>query len=234
MKSTPSSRIFWLKTLNSDQHINGTDFRVAFAIANHVNNVTGFAFPAAELLAKQVHLSAKTVRRSLHTLLRYGYLKVGPRMYRSVTYILTLNHRAVPIDVQASDKSGRLGTQNVASASDKSDHQTYSKPTYKTYGERSPPNINGASDDDTLEANIKKLCSSFLGRRDRLFDSPHRQRYEPELRERLGEEAGVILAVLPEQCTEQLLQHARRGSLMTKDVLLARRLAKQIQESDEG
>jgi hypothetical protein len=150
-------------------------------------------------------------------------------MYRSVTYVLTLNHRAVPIDVQASGKFGHPRSQNATTEADKGDHQTYSQPINKTYGESAEQNANCESE-DTLEADIKNLCSSFLGRWDRLFDSPNRQRYEPELRERLGEEADADLAVLPEHCVEQLLQLVRRGSLMTKDVYLAQRIAKQIRK----
>jgi hypothetical protein len=187
-------------------------------MADHVNNATGYAFPAAGRLAKQMHISPKTVRRSLTNLLRYGYLKVGPRMYKSVTYVLTLNHRPVTVDVHAKDNFGHERSQSSASEEGKADHQTYIKPTYKTY--------EGGS--ETIEANIRKLCSPFLGRSNPLLNSPHRLRYEPELRDRLGEDADAVIAALPEQCIEQLLQLVKRGTLMTTDVWLTRQIADQI------
>jgi hypothetical protein len=227
MKSTPSSRISWLKAVHGDRHITGTEFRVAWAIADHVNNVTGYAFPAAERLAKQMHLSAKTVRRSVSSLLRHGYLKVGPRLYKSVTYILTLNHRPVPIEVHASDNRGLARSQIAALEPATRDHQTYSKPTNKTYDDAGIA-LGEGTPSDTIEADVKKLCSPYLGKCDRLLDSTKRPRYEPELRERLGSEADLILSLLPEICVEQLLQLVKSGALMTKDIWMARSIANQI------
>ncbi len=227
MRSTPSSRISWLKAVNADRHITGTEFRVAFALADHVNNITGFAFPAAERLAKQMHLSIKTVRRALASLLRHGYVKVGPRLYKSVTYVLTLNHKPLPTNVHMDDKCSTAQGQIENSVADKGDHQTYSKPTYKTYDQGFEA---GDSEgiDAQIEADVKTLCSPFLGRWDPLSRSPKRPRYEPELREHLGADADGILAMLPEQCIEQLLQRARNGALTMKDLWLARRIANRI------
>jgi DNA-binding MarR family transcriptional regulator len=227
MRSTPSSRISWLKAVNADRHITGTEFRVAFALADHVNNVTGFAFPAAERLAKQMHLSIKTVRRALSSLLRHGYVKVGPRMYKSVTYILTLNHRSLSTDVHMDDKRGAAPGQIENHVGDKGDHQTYYKPNNKTYDHGGEAGVSDGLD-AAIEADVKMLCSPFLGRWDPLLCSPKRSRYEPELRERFGADADGILAILPEQCTEQLLQRARGGALTMKDLWLARRIASRI------
>jgi len=216
-----------LKAVHGDRHITGTEFRVAWAIADHVNNVTGYAFPAAERLAKQMHMSANTVRRSVASLLRHGYLKIGPRLYKSVTYILTLNHRSVPIDVQTTVRPSHARGRNTTAEADKAVHQTYNKPTYKTYADTADP-VTASEPHDPIEADIKSLCTPFLGRWERLFDSPNRSSYEPELRERLGLEGDMILSVLPEVCIEQLLHRVKSGALMTKDIWLARRIAKQI------
>jgi DNA-binding FadR family transcriptional regulator len=74
--SFTGAKLDWINAANYDRRLTPMAFKVAVAVANHVNATTGKAFPSQELIAERVGTVARVVRRSLKTLAATGWLRV--------------------------------------------------------------------------------------------------------------------------------------------------------------
>jgi hypothetical protein len=59
-----------------DRRLKPSDFRVAFIIAQHINERTGKAYPAEGLIADRIGTSVRTVMRSVSLLHEVGWLRI--------------------------------------------------------------------------------------------------------------------------------------------------------------
>jgi hypothetical protein len=99
-----------------DRRLKPSDFRVAFVIAQHVNETTGKAYPTEELIADRIGTTTRTVRRSITLLQEHGWLtKKQKRTYDAKTktwktrnfYWLRFDNVQIVFDAITASRLGR-------------------------------------------------------------------------------------------------------------------------------
>jgi hypothetical protein len=74
--SFTGAKMDWMTAAAYDRRLKPSDFRVAFVIAQHVNEKTGKAYPTEELIADRIGTSVRTVMRSVGLLQEHGWLRI--------------------------------------------------------------------------------------------------------------------------------------------------------------
>ncbi|MBY0298080.1 MAG: helix-turn-helix domain-containing protein [Methylobacterium sp.] len=83
-RSATQAKLDWLDAVAADyERVNPTTFKVAYAVAQHLNNHTREAWPSQVRLAKLIGVSETTLRASLRTLVGLGHLEQGKRGVRN-------------------------------------------------------------------------------------------------------------------------------------------------------
>jgi IclR helix-turn-helix domain len=84
---------YWLKQVLADADLLHVVFKVAFVIADHVNQKTGEAWPSMTAIAAEASISESSARRCVQSLSERGYLEVIAKRGRghSNHYRLVLN-----------------------------------------------------------------------------------------------------------------------------------------------
>lgn len=71
------NKMRWLNAIFYDCSVSPMSSRVAFLIADHLNSVSGVAWPSVERIADRLCISTKTVQRSVKELEKAGWLSVN-------------------------------------------------------------------------------------------------------------------------------------------------------------
>jgi hypothetical protein len=71
------NKMRWLNSVMYDCGVSAMSCCTAYAIADHLNSVSGDAWPSIERIANKLCVSTKTVRRSIRELERHGLLQVS-------------------------------------------------------------------------------------------------------------------------------------------------------------
>jgi hypothetical protein len=66
----------WMTAAAYDRRLKPSDFRIAFVIAQHINEKTGKAFPSREEIADKANTSVPTVARTIRLLQDTGWLTI--------------------------------------------------------------------------------------------------------------------------------------------------------------
>lgn len=197
----------------ADSRTTTTDFKVAFYIADHVNDQTGQAWPGKVRLGGLVQVSTKTVQRSIGRLRLFDHLLVTPSRRHTNIYELVLHQSDISLP-----GCGRLR----ARLKDIGVPQTCPEPIQ----------LNKAGNGEAAKdvPPYGGLGRWIWGKRDRLVHSSRRASYEPYLLELIGSRGAEMVARLPECVLEYLLQRVRDGSLNGTDIRAARKIFDQLPE----
>src|SRR3569832_264819 len=87
-RSYNRQKMQWLNAVNLECSVSSTAFRVAYLIADHQNQVTGFAWPSRTRLAGKICLSTRSIQRAVVQLEELGWLAVDRQKERSNQYRL--------------------------------------------------------------------------------------------------------------------------------------------------
>ena len=219
-QSTPGLRLRWLKQVTSDHGTSSMDFEVAFHIADHVNNMTGQAWPGKPRLSRLAKVSTKTIQRSIRRLGLLGHLRtiLVPRrgnIYELIIQNGNAENGAVGVDRAVAERGHSRSPRGDGFAP-----QTYIEPIQVT--------AKPVSDKDArvlIQSDIARLSAWKWGSSERLVGSLRQADYQKHLEERIGENAKEIISRLPEPVLENLLQRMREGTLNSSDLSAARRIA---------
>jgi hypothetical protein len=135
-----SRKMRWLNGINADCNISSTSFRVAYAIADHLNRVVGCAWPSNARIAKRICVSSKSISRAVAELETQGWLKVKRSRKSTNEYRIAWPNEVgtperVPI-VGDGDKTVPPAGHFLPEGRDKNVPLSYLKNLPKTYSSR--------------------------------------------------------------------------------------------------
>jgi Helix-turn-helix domain len=140
----------WLNAVSLDCEIGATTFRVAYLVADRLNRVAGYAWPALDWFAKRLCLSDKSVQRSVRQLERAGWLQVTRQTKRSNHYRISWPDGREPrakVDKQTSEAARDEFVPEIGQlrspTGDKNVRQSYLTNLTKTYLRRPGGGSNG-------------------------------------------------------------------------------------------
>jgi hypothetical protein len=128
------NRMRWLNAVFYDCSMSPMSCRIAFLIADHLNSVSGDAWPSIDRIADRLCVSTKTVQRSVKELEQAGWLSVNRskgRM-RSNRYRPNLMNEETR---QARDKFGRKTGRHSPKKEDSDVPQSYLRKLPKTFSQ---------------------------------------------------------------------------------------------------
>lgn len=108
---TVKLRLDWQDRICFDRDVSHVDFRIAFAIAWHINRRSGKTHVGRHTIAEKIGVHVRTVDHSIQRLERYGYLDVHRNRGRSRSnnYRMGFPEKAAPkpsfIDEPATEKA---------------------------------------------------------------------------------------------------------------------------------
>jgi hypothetical protein len=183
---TPAQKMSWLNTLCKEPLISATEFRIAYQLANHINNSSGKAWPGKQRLSETTCTSIRTVQRSIGKLVGLGFVTRSQRRGRSSLYELALdftNRRHEASHILTPQRDFTLG-HSATHGQDTSVSQTYNEHTHVTL---------------VGEAALRLLNSSFAQRReaegkDGVLADPKRAQWEGRILRMLGPDGPRILS----------------------------------------
>lgn len=206
-KTFNRKRLSWLNGICRDSLINDRSFRVAFALADHFNSVTGHAWPSINRLAERLHASGRTIQRGVGELEKRGWLSVSRRMDRS-------NHYRMAFPVELCLEVGKVAERDDANIVGQTGHFC-----------RDPQDRDVRQ---TFLSNLSRTSSSRLSEGDRGAGSD-RGLYELRIAERYGPEIWNLfeeLARIDPPKVQSLCDLERRGALTIADIETARLFAR--------
>jgi Helix-turn-helix domain len=74
--SFTGAKMDWMTAAAYDPRLKASDFRVAFVIAQHINESTGKGYPSEKLIADRIGTHERTVMRAVKVLHETGWLKI--------------------------------------------------------------------------------------------------------------------------------------------------------------
>ena len=198
-----SQKMRWLNEINADCDISSTSFRVAYAIADHLNRVTGCAWPSNTRIAKRMGLSNKSISRAIGELENRGWLNVkrsrmSTNEYRLAWPSRSAEHSSAP---NKEDISVQKRGQFLPNPEDSNVPQSYLSKLPRTYSSR-----------------LSEKQTSNGAFRDR-------GRYEQQLVDRFGPDVWGLLSELHEldpASVDRLCTLQKAGELTPADIDVAR------------
>lgn len=79
------NKMIWLNAICKDCGVSATAFRIAYFIADHLNSISGDAWPSHNRIASKLCITTKTVQRASRELERSGWLKIQHSRSRRTT-----------------------------------------------------------------------------------------------------------------------------------------------------
>jgi hypothetical protein len=120
--SFTGAKMDWMTAAAYDRRLKPSDFRVAFVIAQHINEKTGKAYPSRETIADRAGTSVPTVKRAVKVLLETRWLTIKrKRTYDAKTktwktrnfYWLRSDNVQIMFDAMAASRLGRRHIKGI-------------------------------------------------------------------------------------------------------------------------
>lgn len=126
------NKMRWLNAIFYDCSVSPMSCRIAFLIADHLNSVSGYAWPSIDRIADRLCVSTKTVQRSVKELETAGWLSVNRSKGR--THSNRYRPNLVKQETAASrDKSGPKSGHLGPGKEDSGVPQSYLKKLHRTF-----------------------------------------------------------------------------------------------------
>jgi hypothetical protein len=203
-----SDKFRWLNSVCSDPAVSSTSFRVAYAIADHLNKTTRNAWPSQQRIARRFGCHQKTVQRAIKELEGLGWLKVRRRRDG-----LTSNRYEIawPFGTQDDDKPVETATNDGNSLVQQSDQEC--------------PGGGGKNDPQSYSSKLPRIFSRSASEEKRYPRFIDRGNYEQQIVARLGTDGHSILNELEDmdpRTVERMCRAQQRGVLTQLDLDAAR------------
>jgi Helix-turn-helix domain len=120
-----------MDAMKLDRRMNGTEFRIAFCLIQHVNSVTKACFPSQELLADETGVKLRTVRASIAKLVRLRWARLTrPNRSKTNQYEFLTENVDAMLDRRTMLKDGRADARVERQLTAARKWQDRQKPAY--------------------------------------------------------------------------------------------------------